>query len=200
MVNVAKDRVGIQREAIRRRGLAAFVRYAWPRVEPGELDWNWHIDLLCRELEMVQRRETRNLTIWVPPGSMKTLLTGVFFPAWTWTIDPSRRQIHSTYGQNLAIKAARQHRKLIMTGWYSQRWPGAEIPMQNTHASAWFENASSGSRFSGSVGGEVTGRHAHDLMGDDLNKSMDATVSPSPPSTRRGTTGPACSRPGRPIQ
>lgn len=167
------SRQALVRHAVEAGGLLAFMRLFWDLVEPGDFSENWHHELVCRELERLARREIRNLAIWVPPGSTKTLLTGVFFLPWIWTWDPGRRQIHTTYGTNLARKAARQQRALVNTDLYKSCW-NVQIPVQNTHAALWFENNRGGSRFSGSVGGEVTGRHAHDLIGDDLNKAIDA--------------------------
>ena len=168
------SREALIRRAVEQNGLAAFMRIFWSQVEPAPFSENWHHELMCRYLEKLVRREIRELSIWVPPGSTKTLLTGVFLLAWVWTFDPIRRQIHATYGGNLALKAARMQRSLINSDLYQSCWPEVNIPHQNTHAAAWFENNAKGSRFSGSTGGEVTGRHAHDLIGDDLNKAMEA--------------------------
>lgn len=168
------SREGLIRRAVEENGLSAFMRIFWSQVEPSAFSENWHHELMCKYLEKLARREIRELSIWVPPGSTKTLLTGVFLLPWIWTFDPGRRQIHTTYGGNLALKAARMQRGLVNSDLFQACWPGVKIPHQNTHAAAWFENNCKGSRFSGSVGGEVTGRHAHDLIGDDLNKAIDA--------------------------
>jgi hypothetical protein len=129
---------------------------------------------MCKYLEKLARREIRELAIWVPPGSTKTNLTGVFFQPWIWTFDPGRRQIHTTYGGELSMKAARMQRSLVMSDLYQACWPHVQISKENKKAAGWFENTAKGSRFSGSPGGGVLGRHAHDLIGDDLNKFKDA--------------------------
>jgi len=170
---IGRSQVESLRRIVVTRSLLSFVRQAWRIVEPYPFQENWHHKIICSALERVTRRETRKLVICVPPGSTKTLLTGVFWPAWAWLLDPSRRLIHTTYGGALAIKPARQMRDLVNSDWY-RSIGGPSIPYQNTHAAKWFENDRKGSRFSGSVGGEVTGRHAHDLIGDDLNKAIDA--------------------------
>lgn len=164
--------LALQRKVLK-NSLLGFVKATWHVVEAGEFQENWHHRIICDALERVSRGECRKLGICVPPGSTKTLLSGVFWPAWDWLHHPERRIIHTTYGGSLAIKAARQMRDLVHSDLYKSLG-GPCIPQQNTHAAKWFENDRKGSRFSGSVGGEVTGRHAHILVGDDLNKAIDA--------------------------
>jgi predicted phage terminase large subunit-like protein len=164
----------LDRADVEEGGLAEFTRLAWPQVVPKKLEWNWHHDVMCRYLERLYSREIQKLAIWVPPGSTKTLLTSVFGPAWIWTYDPERTGIHTTYGGDLALKSARQMRDLVNGPWYQERWPDVSIPYTSTRAAKFFENDHKGFRFSGSVGGELTGRHAMDIAGDDLNKAEDS--------------------------
>lgn len=166
--------VEIDRALVEKGGLEAFVQLAWPVVEPGTYRHNWHIGLICRKLEAFYSGEIRKLAIMVPPGTMKTLLSGVFGPAFAWIRWPSLKFIYTTYGGNLALKAARQMRDLVTSDWFQDRWPIVRIPYHNTHAAAFFENSVKGFRFSGSVGGEVTGRHSNIIIGDDLNKAQDS--------------------------
>ena len=167
------SKVSVDRTVISRFGLLEFAIRAWSLVEPRPFQFNWHHRVICDALERVARGELQKLVIMVPPGSTKTLFTGIFFPAWRWIQNPERKFIYSTYGGSLTLKAARQMRDLVMSEWYRARWK-ARIPFQNTHAAAFFENNFKGFRFSGSTGGEVTGRHGDDLIGDDLNKAQDA--------------------------
>jgi len=164
----------LERRLIRSGGLARFIRAAWPHVVSRPLLWNWHHDIICDALERLDRREIRKLCIMIPPGCTKTLIAFVFRPAWIWTHSPTRKFIVGTYGASLTLNSARKHRDLVNSAWYRERWPKCTIPYQNTHAAAWFVNSHRGFRFSGMVGGDVTGRHADDLGGDDLNKVQDA--------------------------
>lgn len=71
-----------------RRSLAEFVRRAWhesglePVTQP--LLWDWPLDAVCEHLEAVSRGKLTRLLINVPPGSLKSLLCNVFWPAWEW--------------------------------------------------------------------------------------------------------------------
>ncbi len=65
--------------------LAAFVREAWPILEPGAAYVHGRvIDAICEHLEAVTAGEIRRLLINVPPGTAKSLLASVFWPAWEW--------------------------------------------------------------------------------------------------------------------
>ena len=64
--------------------LSDFVRGAWPVLEPAtELQWNWHLDLLCDYLEQVRSGsgKFKRLIINVPPRTMKSTLVTVCWPS-----------------------------------------------------------------------------------------------------------------------
>jgi hypothetical protein len=67
-----------------RRKLQNFVKMAWPWIEPRELSWNWHIDIVCEHLEAVTRGEISRLLINLPPRTMKSKLSSVIWPIWSW--------------------------------------------------------------------------------------------------------------------
>src|SRR5579859_3387156 len=82
-----RERVHQSADAIRSRcqTLAGFVREAWHVLEPNaRYVHNWHIDAICQHLEAVTDGRINRLLINVPPGSMKSLLVSVFWPAWEW--------------------------------------------------------------------------------------------------------------------
>ena len=97
--------IEIDRELIRVGGLRMFAELAWPQVEAdGSWKGNWHIDVICQELENVSRGENLRLGIAVPPRSGKSLLVAVFWPAWDWIEHPGRRWLFASYAQNLSIR------------------------------------------------------------------------------------------------
>jgi len=157
------------RDAIRRRGLAEFVRRAWSRVEQTPLVWGWHMDAVCEHLEAVTRGEIVELVINEPPGHSKSLLTNVLWPAWEWASDPGQRYICATFDLDLATRDARKMRSLVMSDWYTARWPGVEIPTDRTASTSvtTFTNTAGGFRNSITLRGAVTGKHAHKHIIDD---------------------------------
>lgn len=160
----------IDREWIRRRGFAEFVRRAWHQVDPAPLRWSWHLDAVCEHLEAVTRRQIRDLVINIPPGCSKSLLASVLWPAWMWSMDPSRRFIVASYAERVVLRDARKHRKLVDGDWYQARWPAVKIPRDRTASTAVsiFNTSQEGMRFSTTIpGGDVTGQHCHDALVDD---------------------------------
>lgn len=172
MSRLAGAEVARDRYAVHSGGLAAFARLAWPHIDPAPLRWSWHHELICERLERVSRGETRRLLVMVPPGTTKTLLVSLLWPVWHSISEPSAKYIVGSYG-SICLDAARQHRDLVCDPWFAARWPGLEVPYQS-RAASYFRNAAGGYRFSTSVRGPLTGRHADIHIGDDLNKAQDA--------------------------
>ena len=90
--------------------------------------------------------EINKLLINVPPGSMKSLLTGVIWPAWEW--GPKARQelryLGTAHSQNLAVRDNTKSRRLISSAWYQERWHVVLTSDQNQKTK--FENDKTGFR------------------------------------------------------
>jgi predicted phage terminase large subunit-like protein len=140
------DRLAVDRE-LARRSLAAFARMAWQVLEPSTpLRWGFALDAICAHLEAVTDGSIPRLLMNVPPGMMKSLLTGVIWPAWEWGPRgmPGMRFLGTAHKQDLAIRDAMKCRRLIASAWYQERWPIALVSDQN--AKSKFENAATGFR------------------------------------------------------
>ena len=140
------DRMAVDRE-VARRSLAAFAKMAWRILEPStDLKWGWALDAICAHLEAVTDGRISRLLMNVPPGTMKSLLTGVIWPAWEWGPKgrPGMRFLGTAHKQDLAIRDAMKCRRLIASAWYQERWPIALVSDQN--AKSKFENDATGFR------------------------------------------------------
>ena len=129
------------------RSLAAFCRLAWHVLEPSTpLKWGWALDAMCEHLQAVHDGRIRNLLINVPPGCMKSLMTGVFFPAWEWGPGnrPGLRFLTTAHKEALALRDNIKCRRLVQSEWYQERWPVILEADQN--AKGKFENTASGFR------------------------------------------------------
>lgn len=135
------------RRELAKRSLAEFARQAWPVLEPAtDLKWGWALDAICEHLEAVSRGEIKRLLINVPPGSMKSLLTGVIWPAWEWGPRgmPATRYLATAHKQDLAVRDNMKCRRLIQSDWYQRLWPIELTSDQN--AKTKFENSATGFR------------------------------------------------------
>lgn len=109
-----------------RRSLANFAKRAWHVLEPtAHLKWGWALDAICLHLEAVSDGRINRLLMNVPPGSMKSLLTGVIWPAWEWGPmgRPDMRYVGTAHEEQLAIRDSRKCRDLIKSEWYQKLWP-----------------------------------------------------------------------------
>lgn len=172
----------VEREIVRRRGLAAFVRSAWPQVETAPLVWNWHLDLICRKLEGVSRGTIKRLIINIPPGYSKSLITSVLWPAWDWTINPARKWMCASYESGLAERDARKNKNLLEGEWFRERWPEIRVA-RDSRSVSYFTLESGGFRISNGTGGAQTGKHPDIQLVDDPHKPADFLSTDTKPET-----------------
>lgn len=150
-----------------RRSLAEFVRGAWDVLEPGQpYVHGWHIDAVCEHLEAVTRGEILRLLVNIPPGTMKSLLCNVFWPAWEW--GPlglaHHRFIGASHEEGLATRDNMKMRRLVQSEWFQERWPTPLTGDQN--AKTYFENTATGWRQSCPVK-SMTGKRGDRVIWDD---------------------------------
>ena len=76
------------------KSLYAFVQASWHVVEPSQAFVpTWHVEELCKLLESItlDTEEQKRWIINIPPGTLKSLLINVFWPAWCWARQPQMR-------------------------------------------------------------------------------------------------------------
>lgn len=159
-----------------RRSLSAFVRRAWSVLEPGQpYIHGWHVDAICEHLSAISSGEITRLLINIPPGTMKSTLTSIFWPAWEWGPcgKPSTRIIGASHEQGLAIRDTRKMRNLINSQWYQSLWPVALTSDQNQKT--FYENEHTGFRQACAVA-SMTGRRGDRVIWDDPH-SAEAALS-----------------------
>ena len=163
----------IQRE-LAKRSLAEFAKQAWHVLEPATpLKWGWALDAICQHLEAVTNGQILRLLINVPPGSMKSLLVGVIWPAWEWGPRglAHMRFVGTAHSNELAIRDNLKCRRLIQSKWYQAHWPVELTGDQN--AKTKFENTATGSRQATSFEG-ITGYRGDRVILDDPHSVHDA--------------------------
>lgn len=170
------QRGALYREACVR--LVDFVRTFWSVVEPAEpLVEGWHIGAVCEFLEAWRRREFRNAVLNMPPGTGKSLLVDVFYPAWVWATDPGHKNLACSYDGDLCLRDSYKIRTILQSPAYGDAWPGSRVsPDKTALGRLW--TTMGGYRFSTTpdgVGG--TGWHFHDASINDPVKPQ-AVLSP----------------------
>lgn len=187
LTEALKNPLELQRE-INNRSLYEFIQYFWHIVSPHKFSKNWHIELICKELERLandvafRRPRENDLIINVPPGTTKTITVSIMFPAWCWTKWFWMRFITASYTEKLALESAEYCRDLVLSDEFQTLYPEISIREDKNTKSNFkivkrregqggkgrpSQLISGGSRFSTSVGGSLMGFHGDIIIVDD---------------------------------
>lgn len=150
-----------------RRRLREFVEQAWHVLEPSTVFVpGMACEAICEHVQAVSENRIRDLIINVPPGSAKSLLTAVFWPAWVWIDHPETRWIFSSYNASLAIRDSVKCRTLIESSWYQERWGDRFALREDQNEKKKFENDRTGYRVIATIG-SGTGERGDFVVIDD---------------------------------
>lgn len=164
-----------------RQSFFEFVKEFWTVIIPEEPIYNWHIPFLCEQLqETVFRVKNRQHKLFdeiinIPPGTTKSTICTVMLPAWAWIVDPTLRIITGSYSASLATDHAVKSRDIIKSEKYRRLFPEVQIKKDQDNKTQ-YKNTKNGERYATSVGGTITGIHAHLIIIDDpLNPKQAAS-------------------------
>ncbi len=190
---IARRRAEEQREATRRDAdairarcstLRGFVAEAWKILEPDTpFVPNWHIDAICEHLEAVTDGRINRLVINVPPGSSKSMIVSVLWPAWEWGPKGRRslRYIATAFNETPVKRDTRKSRDLILSEWFRALWP--EVVLTRTGEMS-FANSSTGTR-EGIPFGSLTSMRGNRLIIDDPHSTKTAESDTERPAVTR---------------
>lgn len=162
------------------RSLVQFVREAWHVLEPTNLYVHgWHIDFICAHLEAItygrflEHGLLNRLLGNVPPGTMKSLLVSVFWPAFEWgpCNMPDLRYLSTSYSEDYVKRDSRRMRDLVASEWYQARW-GDHVKLTRWGETS-FANDRTGWR-EGVPFGSLTGGRGDRLVIDDPHSTETA--------------------------
>lgn len=155
------------------QSLHDFIQAAFPVVKKKRpFKDNWHIQAICAHLEAVTRRDIERLQIWVPPGTMKSMSTHVFWPAWEWTQQPWLRYWCASHSLGLVWRHCQDTVTLLEDEWFTDRW-GHLFTLTSAAKSA-YSNDQGGTRFTTAPKSEGVGQHGDRIIIDDLLDAGDA--------------------------
>lgn len=170
-----EDVLNAERELCR-RSLSYYLCRAWPVLEPEQpYRHGWHVDAMAEHLEAVTTGQITRLLINVPPGTMKSTITSVFWPSWEWgpSMLPHMRVIGASHEQGLATRDTLKMRRLVTSEWYQRLWPLALTGDQNQKT--YYENEKTGFRQAAAVA-SMTGKRGDRVVWDDPH-SVEAALS-----------------------
>ena len=144
----------------------------WHTIIPEEPVYNWHIPYLCDQLqkyvEQVASREDKDkdCVINIPPGTSKSTIATIMLPVYAWIVDPRIRVLTASYSQSLSTDHALKSRDIVRSDKFKLLFPDVQIKADQNNKTH-YKNTQGGERFATSVGGTITGFHAHLIIVDD---------------------------------
>ena len=161
-------------QALLRQDFKVFVRKVFSEVSPQSVyQDNWHIDVICAELEKMIRGENNRLIINLPPRYMKSIICSVALPAFILGNFPAETIVCVSYADELAKKLAVDCRRVMESAWYRRAFTNTRLAA-NRREIMHFETTRGGGRYSSTVGGTLTGRGGNWIIIDDPIKPADA--------------------------
>lgn len=153
--------------------LMAFVHKMWPIIEPATpLVHGWAMDAICEHLEAVTYGDITRLLINVPPGSSKSLLCNVFWPAWEWSMFPHLRYLSFSYAAHLTERDNRRFRDILVSRTYRDMFGDRFTLIKK--GEEYVNNNATGFKVATSVGGVGTGERADRVILDDPHNVKEA--------------------------
>lgn len=158
-----------------RSSFKVFVKNFWDCV-PGagsQLKWNWHLDIMCDELQEIAERvfrgepRTHDTVINISPGTTKSTVCSILFHPWTWTRMPTARHLSASHTDQLVLDHAAKARDVIRSEKYQRCFPEIALsPEQDTKS--YYRNTLGGDRLTCTVAGKSPmGFHSHFATIDD---------------------------------
>lgn len=151
-----------------------FLREFWHSVVAEKPVFNWHIEYLCEQYQIVMERvfegkpKLYDLVVNIPPGTTKSTVFSIASTAWDWSRMPSLRSINASHTFPLGLDLSRKCRDIIRSDLYQAAFPEVQIS-DDQDTKGYFATTRGGMRMVSTVGGGAppTGFHAHKHVVDD---------------------------------
>jgi predicted phage terminase large subunit-like protein len=153
-----------------------FFRASWPEIEPiTPLVPNWHIDILCNEIQQQAERiaaheaKEYDIIINIPPRSLKSSIVSRQSVPYIWSRFPGQKFLTASFSKELALEHAVDSRALIQSPWYQRHWGKMFEMVSDQNVKSFYRNDAWGYRMAVSVGQSSIGKGADWIFIDDPN-------------------------------
>ncbi|RYG95287.1 MAG: hypothetical protein EON58_14505, partial [Alphaproteobacteria bacterium] len=119
------------------------------------------------DAEKAPLQRIQNLLINIPPGTAKSRIISVFFPAWVWLKWPAFRWIYLSANPRVAERDSVFCRDLIESAWYRDSFKIAWRLRQDNNGKRSFWNTAGGFRSAFGFFSRITGDRADAIVWDD---------------------------------
>ena len=158
-------------DAMTRLDFWTFTQRVFFELTGGHFLDNWHIQLLCGEVDRIRTTPNTCIAVALPPRSLKSIIISVALPAWLLGHNPRMEVVCVSYGQELADQLSSDCRRIMLTAWYRRMFPEDRLDKQ---AVGHLATTQGGKRYATSVGGALTGIGADVIIVDDPMKPDEA--------------------------
>lgn len=148
-----------------RRDFWCFIQLMFGVLHPNQpLVYAPYLELLASLMMDVADGKRRRVIVNMPPRHMKSLICSVLYVAWRLGNNPSAKFITISYGDDLAHDHANLTRKIMQSSKYRAIFPGTVLDKK---AVDYLRTTKGGYRYSTSVGSDITGFGADEIIVDD---------------------------------
>jgi predicted phage terminase large subunit-like protein len=123
-----------------------------------------YVNLMVEALMAARDGAEKRLIFNLPPGHMKSLIISVLFSAWLLGVEPSKRILCISYGDDLTRQLSRLTRRVMTSLLYRRIFPGTVLAKL---AEDLLTTTKGGQRLATAVGGAVAGFRAELTIIDD---------------------------------
>lgn len=169
-------------KAISEHSFEGFLR-CWFQISQGERYIpNWHHKFLCRIIDEIIAGERKDTIINIAPGSGKTEIASIHFPAYSMVKLKKVRNLNISFADSLVKRNSKRVRDLIKSPEFQSLWPckfgtckDDELQVLDESGKVRFESISkaAGGQITGARGGYITETYSGAVLLDDFDKPAD---------------------------
>lgn len=169
-------------KAISEHSFEGFLR-CWFQITQGERYIpNWHHKFLCRIIDEIIAGERKDTIINIAPGSGKTEIASIHFPAYSMVKLKKVRNLNISFADSLVKRNSKRVRDLIKSQEFQSLWPckfgtckDDELQVLDESGRVRFESISkaAGGQITGARGGYITDSYSGSVLLDDFDKPAD---------------------------
>lgn len=169
-------------KAISEHSFEGFLR-CWFQITQGERYIpNWHHKYLCRIIDEIIAGERKDTIINIAPGSGKTEIASIHFPAYSMVKLKKVRNLNISFADSLVKRNSKRVRDLIKSQEFQSLWPckfgtckDDELQVLDESGKVRFESISkaAGGQITGARGGYITETYSGAVLLDDFDKPAD---------------------------
>lgn len=151
----------------------------WDVIIADELHLNWHVKFLCNELQKIAEgvirgdKENDDLLCNICPGTTKSTIISIMYPAWIWTRKPDCVILCNTISDRNATEFSQKFRDIVMSDKYNLYFPEVKV-RHDSKAFMRIKNTHGGARRQYTTKSKITGDHGHIRIDDDPMAFQDA--------------------------